>query len=228
MTNSGKWLKKYMQHKHKYLENTLKRNELFLGDPDDWSDKNDSTLIDLYKCKKGFKEIRATCLTSAPDRYHFWEIFGGKKEGVCLWFDKKEFIKGIKNDKTLLYKKIKYRKPKDLTQEGTVEDLPFYKRKQYKDESEFRVLRCINKDETRPPTRLEYFSFAPKSLRRIYINSWLDKGEYESWKKEINTCLSGDLAHVKIFRSRVTEYREWTNAAQVICTNANKKTPPVS
>ena len=63
------WLKKYT--KLEYLQSILEERRLYLGNPKDWPDKNDSKLIQLYSGASGAFEMRATCLAEAADRFHF-------------------------------------------------------------------------------------------------------------------------------------------------------------
>jgi len=163
------WLKKYMKLEN--LERTLKEKQLHLGNPTvDWDDKNDSECIRIYSAKKsqGF-EILGTCLTEAADRFHFWHIFGDKEKGVCLWFEKESLIKDIMTDGSLVANKVEYRRAEQLSK-LKADLLPFVKREQYRDECEFRVLRV--RAAQKLPT--DKFSFSANSLKRIYLNSWLD------------------------------------------------------
>ena len=125
MTQKKKWLKKYMKLEH--LKDTLVNHRLFLGNPEVWEDKNDAALMAIYQKKKGLNNLRATCLTSGLDRYHFWEVFGGKREGVCLWFCKEVFEADFEQEKVDA-RKVEYLNISEL-RDKQVDDLPFSKRK---------------------------------------------------------------------------------------------------
>lgn len=198
---SRKWLKKYTELEH--VENMLRTCTLHLGDPSTWPDKNDSDLIELYGEAVAAPAIRATCLTTAADRFHFWTVFGKQTNGVCFWFDHKSMINDISKDQTLVAGKVKYQKPK------SIEDLPFSKRKQYSDEREFRVLR-LHHDEGQTTS----FSFSPSSLRRIYLNAWLAPTTLKKERVRLQGLLDGQLSHVEVLQSRVLKRKEWIEGAR--------------
>lgn len=203
MPNSS-WLKKYTTLEH--LEKTIRNRELHLGDPSKWSDKNDSECIRLYSNWCGDFKMLATCLTNAPDRFHFWHIFGERERGVCLWFEQDRLCKDIEKDSTLVFRKVKYPPPADLTKTNPC-DLPFTKREQYADECEHRVLRkaAIHSGKSN-----DKFGFSAQSLRRIYLNPWLSLTEYETEKAKVSKLLCQyGLSHVCIKRNRLLEKKAW-------------------
>lgn len=205
----GLWLKKYT--KIKYLDSILTNKTLFLGDPASWEDKNDVACIEMYNHAMGAKTARVTCLTGAPDRFHFWHVFGKCAEGVCLWFDKNSLIEDIGRDESLICGDVEYKSIDCL--KGKVLDVskvPFLKRKQYKDENEFRVIRGI----TDKGSETDTFSFSPKSLRRIYLNPWMPSSTVIEKQAEIKRSLSKDLGHVKIRQSRAIKYQKWIEAVK--------------
>lgn len=213
----SKWLKKYT--KACFLEDMLQSKTIFLGNPDDWADKNDSTLINIYKKKMRLHNIRATCLTMAADRYHFWEVFGEKEKGVCLWFDMNQLKEDILKDTNLISKPIIYLLPEKLEKCGEFKNLPFYKREQYRDEKEFRVLRKFqNKDDASNKCG---FEFNPRSLKKIYLNSWLSPKEYKWQYNFIKSLLVDNLSHVDLQQNKVHDYKEWIYAAQNVTDRHN-------
>ena len=214
-TNKNRrWLKKYT--KLKYLEDILCREALHLGDPSCWPDKNDRELIQFYLSKTDTKAIRSTCLTSAPDRYHFWAIFGEEALGVCLWFCSEELQKDIDGDKTLQQGKVIY-KHQDSMGKITTEEIPFLKRKQYGDEQEFRVLRKF-RDNSPQDT---WFKFSPCSLKKIYLNSWLTGDSFQKEKSRVNELLVGRYAHVKLNQNRVLNHKPWIDAVKAAAEPTN-------
>lgn len=205
------WLKKYMKLEH--LKDTLENKRLFLGDPNSWEDKNDAKLMELFKEARGYAAIRATCLTASDDRYHFWDIFGKKERGVCLWFDRVQLLDDISHDPNLCAGEVQYYMPGSL-ETKTVDHLPFAKRVQYVDEREFRVLRCYQKGEKVKGA----LRFRPSSLKRVYLNSWLTRksGQVEMWESKIKDWTRGySPSHrICVKRNRVTDYQEWKLAAE--------------
>lgn len=200
-----KWLKKYS--KLEYLKSTLTECQLHLGNPSEWPDKNDSECIRIYSDGIPDHDIRGTCLTDAEDRFHFWHIFGECELGVCLWFDKKSLIRDIAEDKTIVSGEVHYCRPKELSKLKH-ELIPFAKREQYRDESEFRILRMTGDGAE----RADKFSFSASSLKRIYINPWLAPKDVNKWKGEISGWLKGNLEHVCIKQNRSLRNKEWIEA----------------
>ncbi|WP_146193161.1 hypothetical protein [Maritimibacter sp. 55A14] len=200
-----RWLKKYTKLKH--LEAVLKGQQLHLGNPREWEDKNDSECIRIYSDKFLKFEVRGTCLTGAADRFHFWHIFGGRKRGVCLWFERDSLIKDIKGDASLVADKVRYRMPAGLSQleSGLI---PFAKREQYRDECEFRVLR-LSTPQGMPTDK---FSFSANSLKRIYLNPWLSPKEVEREKVRISGLMNDQLKHVCVMQNRSLKQKAWIDA----------------
>ena len=207
MTKEG-WLKKYTDIKH--LKGILKRNSLFLGDPDAWPDKNDVYAIKLAHPSGA----RVTCMTMSADRYHFWTDYGGGLNGVCLWFNPQKFKRHVKGDNSLIAGEVVYppmnREKTELTF-GKMKPASsaFVKRQQYADEREFRVIRSGSDADTD-------LSFSKPSLERIYLNSWLEKCCADRMRKEIQDQLN-DLKgyeHVKIKQNRVCDHKDWKDALE--------------
>lgn len=200
------WLKKYTTLEH--LEKILKDKQLHLGNPGvDWDDKNDSECIQRYsKWRDGFK-VRATCLTNAQDRFHFWHIFGKREKGVCLWFKRESLLRDIEKDPSLVSGVVEYPNRKGLSQIKP-DQLPFTKREQYADECEFRVLRVeavqhINDDK---------FVFSAQSLKRIYLNPWLTKAEVKREKLKILNVIERDFPDIRPQQNRSLRKNSWINA----------------
>lgn len=203
----SQWLKKYT--KLEYLQLILKTRHLHLGNPKCWPDKNDSKLIQLYSAASGAFAMRATCLTAAADRFHFWAIFGECEKGVCLWFDKMSLLGDIGNDQSLVAEKAQYRSPDGLRKlERRL--VPFAKREQYKDECEFRILRV----KPAQHVAADKFEFSASSLKRIYLNPWLSRDAVEQEKAKISKLLGSDFRHVKVFQNRTLRQKSWIEAAK--------------
>jgi hypothetical protein len=201
------WLKKYTRLS--YLPEILKKRRLHLGDPKDWTDKNDSKLIGLWSCAFDVPDIRVTCLAEAPDRFHFWDIFGECEKGVCLWFDKSILLDDIRKDTSLISEMVQYRSLAGLRQLDA-RLVPFAKREQYGDEREFRVIRV--KPVQHIPA--DKFEFSALSLRRIYLNSWLSSTEAKKWRDDISGLLATEFVDVKVRQNRVLSYQPWIRAAE--------------
>lgn len=202
-----RWLKKYTKLEH--LPSIIKEKQLHLGNPKDWEDKNDGELVRLYSEASGTFEMRATCLTGAADRYHFWEIFGKREQGVCIWFDRAELLRDIREDQSLVAKNAKYIQPARLSKTERAL-IPFAKREQYADEREFRVLRV----KPAANTEADKFRFSASSLKRIYLNPWLSAPLVEQEKAKLSHLLSSDYEHVEVRQNRALRKSDWINAAK--------------
>ncbi len=201
------WLKKYTELK--YLEGILKFQSLHLGDPACWDDKNDSAVLKNYAEKEKISAVRSTCLTNAPDRFHFWSIFGKEELGVCLWFDRELLKKDIENDKSLIASLVEYPKMKELElKKPELKKIPFLKREQYRDEGEYRIVRVYKDD---PPPN-DGFKFSANSLKRIYLNAWLNENEVKDQNSKINELLGVEYKHVDLKQNRVLRKKNWIDA----------------
>ena len=199
------WLKKYT--KLYYLEAILTERKLFLGDPANWPDKNDLFCIEVHNQANGIESTRVACLNNGPDRYHFWHVYGDCADGVCLWFDRCALEKDIESDGTLKSGFVVYKGKKSATsvKKGLV---PFVKRAQYTDEREFRVLRevsVLKLDQDK-------FSFSPLSLKRVYLNPWLDSAKVSHWKSQIKRWQQDGLEHVEVLQNESLSSDKWKQA----------------
>jgi hypothetical protein len=203
MVSKKRWLKKYT--KLEYLSDVLSNQQLHLGHPRSWDDRNDAAAIGLYRNQTDACEIRATCFTQAKDRFHFWHIFGERQNGVCLWFDKDALVKDIAEDTSLIAEEVKYPVMSALSR-TELKEIPFTKREQYADEQEFRVLSVRGADITSS----DKLKFSPFSLKRIYLNPWLTKIQVETNKQLINRLLREfGYSKIEIFQNRTLEHKNW-------------------
>lgn len=209
-----KWIKKYM--KFEYLEDTLRNARIHmsipLDSPNTWDDKNETYPLKAYCKSKSVDErdFRIACFTVGPDRYHMWDIYGGKRSGVCLWFNFESFSTGVETLNDDVRKgMVGYYTPNRLVKNCGPENLPFAKREQYRDEREYRIISTKNKNKE--------FNYPRASLKRIYVNSWLDSGKCNEWKSRINNWLdSNDYSDVEVWRSRITNSGDWEKSVKKV------------
>ncbi len=206
----GKWLKKYMNIKH--LGELLEDEMIFLNfnNWDNWGDKNDVELLKIYNDKRNNKKFGITCFTYGNDRNHFWTAYCEKNQGVCLWFDKKGLENDIKKDTSLKYGNVKYCTLDDL-KKGENSGLPFYKRKQYIDENEFRVFRELKNGDASSTGGIK---FDPQTLKRIYFNSWVDKERMSASVALAKDKMRSSYGHVVIEQNKVHRYEKWITIAK--------------
>ncbi|MEM9880262.1 MAG: hypothetical protein AAF862_13400 [Pseudomonadota bacterium] len=201
-----KWLKKYTELR--FLNDTLKDRYLHLGSPNEWEDKNDFEAIRIFsEGKMQDFPVGVTCLTRAPDRFHFWHVFGKRELGVCLWFCEEALLSDIEKDESLILGAVNYPKTRELSK-TSLNDAPFTKREQYGDEREFRVIRIA----TPGNTPINKFRFSPSSLRKIYLNPWLSPAEVKKHKRELAQQITADLNHVKVLQNQSLLNTKWIEA----------------
>lgn len=218
------WLKKYMKIEH--LQDTLKNNELYMGKPENWSDKNDAAALKAFARHKGWSsDIRVTCLTRNSDRYHFWDIYGKCEEGVCLWYDFDKLLLDIKHeytlDPTLGWGPVRYYTVAKLLRKCHASGLALAKRKQYHHENEFRIFRQHSpSSDEHAATHLK---FQPESLRRIYLNPWIDTDKFRREKAKIKVWASGRYKDLQILHNQTLKYDKWIRAVDKVADEADSR-----
>ena len=78
----SKYLRRYTHLEA--LRDVLCTKSVTLLDYAKWEDNNDSYFLQLYKEERKLKSLLALCLTSAPERFHLWQVFGPKSERRLL------------------------------------------------------------------------------------------------------------------------------------------------
>lgn len=201
----------------KYLWPLLEDKEIFLNFDgwENWGDKNDVELIKIYNDEIKNEKFGVTCFTYGSDKIHYWTAYCKKEKGVCLWFDKTELEKDIEQnlekDPNLKCRDVIYLTTKELSENGKLLELPFCKRKQYMDEKEFRVFRELKNDDS---SNTGGFKFDPKSLKRIYFNSWLDVECMKALVAKAEGKMKCSFGHVKIKQNRVHKFKPWIKIAK--------------
>jgi len=186
----------------------LQTKELVLLSPSTWDDKNDSFFIEKYAEKKGVLSTSALCLTDCYETYHHWRIFSSGSSGVCIEFNKENFIKNTALVPDLRTEPVKYYSIKDL--EGLYpedNDLPFLKRYAFKDENEFRLFR----ESSKPNNDVFRFKMPVSAIQRIILSPWLPPAVSDHIKetlKSIPGCTS-----IPIYRSSLVENEQWKKIA---------------
>jgi len=168
--------------------NILSRKEITLLPPNTWEDRNDAYFMETYKDRKKLKTLLAICLTSKLPRFHFWKVFAGGSDGICIEFNKdalREQIPSSSKTERFHYNFMEYKALKELASEAPqINSLPFLKRSQYQDEGEYRIIyenktaildsypiqipiSCITKITLGPGLNAHLVAEVRKSLRSI-------------------------------------------------------------
>ncbi|MBL4808126.1 MAG: DUF2971 domain-containing protein [Rhodobacteraceae bacterium] len=213
-----KELKKYM--KIERLKDALENKRIYLSGQEDqekWEDGNDRELVNIYRKQKKLSDVRVTCFNAAADKYHFWDIFGGRDKGVCLRFNRRKLLANIKEldgNQKLRGKDVEYYNIKRFEKEGKFENLAFSKRSFYSDENEYRVICDVSAGGSLSP---RYLRFCGDALEQVYFNSWISHSAYTELRAKYLVVLkNANMGHVTIHRSRVTSYAKWRDIAQKI------------
>ena len=186
----------------------LHTKTITLLDPATWDDRNDAHFLQQYKSKQNAKTVLALCFTEQTDRYHYWHVFARGVNGVCIQFDKELLLNTLNEEDGFKHRLVDYKSIDYISEDKPeLKDLPFLKRKPYKDEKEYRII-YIDKHKTmeNKPINIEI-----SWINRITLSPWMPKALVDSTKvilKSIDDC--GEL---KIFHSTLTGNEKWKKAA---------------
>lgn len=185
----------------------LINSKLTLLDPITWEDKNDTHFLLKYKEAKKLQTLLALCFTTKAETFHHWKVFAGNSGGICIRFNKERLLNCL-DDGKIHSGLVSYRLMKTLQNEPPVlSELPFIKRKQYEDESEFRIIyEDINKVNSS-----KSFSIDLNCIERITLSPWLPKSLSKTIKKiirEIPNC-----SDIELIRTGVVDNIEWKRIA---------------
>ena len=153
----------------------LKNKKIILGSYEHWIDENDKYFLDLYKKDNKLKTLVAICLTQRPETYHHWSVFSkGSELGVCIQFNREKFLSHTTNIRNIEAEPINYVLLKNANPLNFFKkDLPFLKRRGFKDEGEFRIIYKSKKES------LKQFEFEiiPDCIQKIIFSPFLDPEE---------------------------------------------------
>jgi hypothetical protein len=130
-----------------FLLDMVINERLIFSNPENWDDKNDSKVLDIYKKKKykGKKGVKlfALCFLKDHETIHHWKSFADGISGCCIEFDKKNLTELLSKYEDVRFGSVIYKRLKDLG-DGAIDEcvntIPFIKRWPYRFEKEFRVI----------------------------------------------------------------------------------------
>lgn len=185
----------------------LINSKLTLLDPSSWEDKNDTYFLFKYKEARKLQTLLAVCFTSKAETFHHWKVFAGHSGGICIRFNKEKLLNCLKDGKFIVGQ-VSYRLMKNLKNEPPVlSDLPFIKRKQYEDESEFRIIY----EDRNKVNFSKSFSIDLNCIERITLSPWLPKALSVTIKKIIKQL--PNCTNIEIIRTGVVDNIEWKRIA---------------
>ena len=187
---------------------TLRRRKLALLDPKDWNDRNDRHFMQLYKDAKGLSSLYAMCAAVRHETYHHWRVFTPGAEGACLELWRDPLEAALRESDSTRFQEVKYvtlpqvaqLSPKDL------ENLPFFKRKGFDAEEEYRVIAWSEE----PQAVVLGFDIQLSWVKRIELNPWMPKSLFQSVKdtiKAIPGCES-----IEFRQSTLIDNQQWRDA----------------
>ena len=190
------------------LLDVLSKQQLTLLSPATWDDRNDSYYLELYKKKKKLKTLLALCFTEKPETYHHWKVFSDGMSGVRIEFDKNALLDGLDSVRGIGYGPVSYPLIRELqSNPPELEELPYLKRRPYRDEGEFRII-YTNKSSVYPTKAVD---FDLSAIRKINLSPWVSDAVSETVKsviKGIDGC-SG----IRVSKTTVVENKVWKNIA---------------
>ncbi len=184
----------------------LTKRKITLLDPRSWDDTNDSHYLSVYQEKKQLTALLALCFAKEKETYHHWKVFAGNPSGVCMKFNRSEFLKILEKKKGIKKGDVKYFTLKSIRIKKPVTDkLPFIKRSAFEDENEFRV---IYESKTNTISKLD-IKIPLTCIDRITLSPWMHKSLADTFKKILKSIDGCD--GLKIVRSTLVNNREWKN-----------------
>lgn len=191
-----------------YLIDLLRTCELTLVSPASWDDQNDSFYLNLYAQRTEQSNVFALCLTEASETYHHWKVFSSGTSGVCIEFKRDPLLTWVRKQDGLSGAPVSYKTLKYLrARRPSLDELPFWKRKAFADELEFRLFYASSDK----PTYLKRFTFNLSYISRIVLNPWLPRSVADQVKAtllEIPGCET-----MKIYRSTLVDNESWKSLA---------------
>lgn len=185
----------------------LINSKLTLLDPSAWEDKNDIYFLLKYKELKKLQTLLALCFTTKAETFHHWKVFAGHSGGICIRFKKEKLLNSLTNTK-ITTGPVNYRLMRNLQSDPPLlADLPFIKRKQYEDESEYRIIY----EDRNKTNYVKSFAINLNCIERITLSPWLPLALSDTIKstiRQIPGCSS-----IEIIRTGVVENMQWKRIA---------------
>jgi hypothetical protein len=187
----------------------LRSRSITLLNPGIWDDRNDAYFMAEYKRRKDLKTLLALCFANCDETYHHWRIFSHGADGVRVEFDKKRLLDVFKGEENITARPVDYKQIDQLGHGARIQvkDLPFLKRKPFRDESEFRIIY----ENAGSVLMTKDFAINLASIRRITLSPWIVKSQSSSVianLKQIEGC-----KNLKIYRSTLVDNERWQSLA---------------
>jgi hypothetical protein len=160
-----------------------------------------------YKERRDAKTLLALCFSEARETYHHWRVFSHGSHGVCIEFNKEQFLNQFKIDRRVQHGNVSYKTRKTFAAPKTIrlEELPFLKRWQYRDEREYRVVYLDNTTEH----RTKEYKINLEWIQRVTLSPWLPPAMQQSVKETLRSI--DGCQDLRITPSTLVNSERWKN-----------------
>lgn len=214
----------YHYTKLEYAIDILKTKKLKLLDPSKWEDKVDCYFLEKYKDANNLKNLFAKCFTSNYAQYQHWKIYGSSADpntnpGVRIKFSLNKLRSELRENFTL--NKVTYLKEKDFKNNSNYgkDQLPFLKRRAYRDELEYRLIygSSIDKNQEKPTE----FYVGEDSIIGILLSPWILDHDLPGIQIQLFEVASASNiscigSHTDIKRSTIIDSEKWRGFADKV------------
>lgn len=193
------------------LLDILRHNRLTLLSPSRWYDQNDALGLKQYSARKGRGEAFALCLAEGKEQAHHWQIFAGHSHGLCIQFDRDEFIAFFrtKSNFPILHGPVVYCNLTQIREMNAIETdvLPFLKRDTFEAEKEYRVVAW---DDDLFDERSYTIRMPAKMIKKVTLGPTMPDTLADTLREiacKLNGCADIPFAH-----SRLVNNAAWARA----------------
>ncbi len=183
----------------------LQTQQITLLNPTTWDDKNDAYFMAEYKRIIGAQTVLAVCFAQSSETYHHWRVFSNGSDGVCIEFDKDALVSMFSLRASIRTGRVKYHLIDTLLRKSKIDphELPFLKRRPYKDEREYRIVYV---DEVKAQ-EFQNFPIQATWIKRITLSPWMSTALRYSVVKTLKSIPG--CAGLSIVRSTLLENDRW-------------------
>ncbi|MGB8539946.1 MAG: hypothetical protein WCD57_26210 [Acidobacteriaceae bacterium] len=187
---------------------TLRRRKLALLNPENWDDRNDRLFMQRYKEKKRLSSLYAMCAAVRHETHHHWRVFTPGAEGACLELWRDPLEAALRESDSTRFQEVEYLTLPQVAQLGPkdLENLPFYKRKGFGAEEEYRVIAWSGE----PQALALEFDIQLSWVKQIELNPWMPKPLFQSVKDTIKAIHGCDS--IEFRQSTLIDNQQWRDA----------------
>jgi hypothetical protein len=190
------------------LLHLLQNKQITLLSPATWDDRNDAFFMNQYKQQAQFKTVLALCFSSTTETYHHWRVFTPGSDGVCITFGRDALLAALKRNPNIRAKSVRYKRIRELGDfRPSVGELPFLKRRPYKDEREFRIVYTDKEKED----EAKGFDIDLACIERVTLSPWMARPLAQAVKSTIKGVPG--CAKLKVYRTSLLENEKWKRSA---------------